>query len=159
MGHVLDFLGEEIGGIDGSRDVLDFDRAAVMGFTHLVLAKVEVLDALACDSGGPINCASVVIEYRDSVGGVIHGQVLRSVNEAKEVNNTFIGSNNLGLTGAESGLILANGTPSNGTTTSTYDEAAERTEFEHFNGGSAGNGLAKLSSPASIAVGSELLAF
>ena len=49
MGGIFNFFGEEITGVDDSRDVSNFDCFVLMLFTHTTLVKVDVFGAFEGD--------------------------------------------------------------------------------------------------------------
>ena len=49
MGAIAYFFGEDVAGIDLTRDVLDVALCGLVNFANLIFAKIEMLDVLGCD--------------------------------------------------------------------------------------------------------------
>ena len=63
MSCVLQFLGEEIAGINNARNVRDVCNAKVMRLADIVFLEINVFGSFGCDGGGPINICLIIIVY------------------------------------------------------------------------------------------------
>jgi hypothetical protein len=75
MGGVLDFLGEQVAGVNNSRNVSYIYCLVLMLFADTTLVEVDVLGALEGDRGGPVDGGFVVVVDGDGFGCVGHAEV------------------------------------------------------------------------------------
>ena len=72
VGVVLDFFGEDVGGVNDAGDMFDVGVLCGLGFTDLVLAEVDVFGAFVGESGGPIARGLVVVVDGRGSDGIVH---------------------------------------------------------------------------------------
>ena len=157
MSCILEFLGENIAGVDDARDMADVYITIDDGFVDLAFAEIHVFHALVCEGGRPGDTCFVVVVNGDAAEGIGHAKILGTEFDMEKFFGAFIGGHDFGLARALGSLILSNDAPGDGTAASTDEVARERPKFEEFERGSVRNRVAKLTTPVCIAEGSELM--
>ena len=75
VGGVAKFLGEEVAGVNYARYVFDGDDSGLMGLAHAIFVEVDVLGALECYRGCPVDGCFVVVVDGDGFGCVGEAEV------------------------------------------------------------------------------------
>ena len=114
MGGIAHLFGEDIAGVDHAWNVGDFGRVRVMGLADVVLPQVEVFDTFVSDGGGPVDAGLVVIVDGGARGGVGEADVVGPILNGLEGRDAFVGGDDFSLAGAEGGVVLSDGFPSDG---------------------------------------------
>ena len=130
MGGVLHFFGEDVTGVDFSRNVSDFGITSGVDFADTGFAEIEVFDALAGHGMRPINRSLVVIVDGDGGGGIIHVVVNCAVFYTNGFSSTLISSYDLNFTGTKVNLVLANQILCNGASRVADDKTTEVLKLE-----------------------------
>ena len=86
--------------------------------------------AFVCAGGRPVDACLVVVINWGGCDAVRHVHVGGSIADVKELLDTFVGGQDLGLAGALCGLLLADGLPCGGAAGTAYHVAGERAELE-----------------------------
>ena len=76
VGCILDFLGENVAGVDGTGNVEDADVVIDDGLADFAFAEVNVFHSLICERTAPTDCGLVVIVDVDAVECVGHAEIL-----------------------------------------------------------------------------------
>ena len=147
---IAELFCEEVAGVDDARYVFDLRQAKLMCFSHIILFEIHVFSAFVGDGSGPLDAGVVVVVDRDTIVGVGHHEIEGPVANVFELGHAFGGGDDLSFAGAEGRTILTNGFPADRTTSTANDVARDATEFEEFEGGTIGNGVAELSTPACV---------
>ena len=151
MDAILHFLCEDVTEVTAPGDVEDLECAVKDPFPDRVLPEFHVTDPLGGQIPRPIDGGLVIIVDSDRGGGVREGEasaldITREIEEADGELGSFIGCPNLGLAGAEGGLILTDPEPGNQPRHAEDDRAAHAAELEQRDGGARADGVPELRS-------------
>ena len=149
VGAILHFLCEDVAGVAASGDVENLDSTVKDPLPDGVLAKFHVTDPLGGEIPRPVDGGLVIFVDSDRGGGVREGDssALEVTGEVEEPNSklgSFVGGPNLGLAGAEGGLILTHPEPGNRPRHAEDDRTAHATELEQRDGGARADGVTEL---------------
>jgi hypothetical protein len=155
---IAQFLNEDVGRIDFSRNMLNLESLVLHPFANGVLTKFYVMSSLRGHIVRPFHTCVIVIlqeswrvDVRNNITGV--GDALRKV---AEIDNLFGGctcSSDFGLARTERSAILVVAKPTDRAAVFEDNATVHATKFEEREKSAVGDGAAKLGTPTSIAVG------
>ena len=155
---ILDLFCEDVTRVDLSWNVADTRTSRDLRLTHSGFAQVQVLDAFRGNSSRPIDTTLIVVVDVRGVCGFREAHVGGLMFDAFKMHGAFVGGNDLGLARAKRRLLLADAFPSNRPTASTDQKAREAAELVKLQRHTVRNGVAKLPTPASVAVRGQSVA-